>query len=695
MPAPLDEAEIDALVLEAIERSGASDLKRMGEVMALLKPRVSGRADMAKRPESSGSKQGASARISSHRWFRGGCGLAGRIPRSFVDDVLARTDIAEIIGHYLRLVPAGKDFKSLCPFHSEKTPSFTVVPDKQFYHCFGCGKSGSAIGFLMDYANMDFVEAVEDLAHRLGLEVPREADDRRPAADNDRSAGDHAAIYEMLERANRFFRNGLRGSKTAKEYLKGRGLGGEIARDFQIGFAPPGWEALLSHLGKSASERDILVAAGLVIRREEDGRLYDRFRDRITFPIHDTKGRVAGFGARIIGVGEPKYLNSPETKVFHKGRELYGLWRLRRPGVVRPKRLLVVEGYMDVVGLARSGIDGAVATLGTSATLDHIRALFRFAGDIVFCFDGDEAGRRAAWRALENTLPAMHGEDRQIRFLFLPEGDDPDSLARREGCEAFDERLQGDAIEMSRYLFEHQEEGLSLRSAEGRSRLVARLLPLIRRIPSGPYRRQLEMQLADISKDRTVISFDETLVEGHRSPGSPYESKSSAKRREASRPRQTLMRQAVRILVYEPQVALDVEDEDLEPIRDAAAGLPGAEVLIDLIESVRRRPDISAGRLRERYRGHRWERSILALSHDPPELFGKGDMKIEFADCLRRMREQAKRRKRALTRDALAAAGGARGSSLGKSDRSSIPDRKADAVDKDIERPSQEGDDDE
>ncbi|WP_025771242.1 DNA primase [Thioalkalivibrio sp. HK1] len=608
--------------------------------------------------------------------------MAGRIPRSFVDDILARTDIAEIIGHYIRLVPSGKEFKSLCPFHSEKTPSFTVVPDKQFYHCFGCGKSGSAIGFLMDYANMDFVEAVEDLAHRLGLKVPHEVDDRRFAAD-----GDHRAIFEMLERANRFFRNGLRGSDVAKEYLKGRGLGGEVAREFQIGFAPSGWEALLSELGKEASERDLLVAAGLVIRRQEDGRLYDRFRNRITFPIHDTRGRVVGFGARIIGVGEPKYLNSPETRVFHKGRELYGLWRLRRPGVVRPKRLLVVEGYMDVVGLARSGIDGAVATLGTSATPDHIRSLFRFAGDIVFCFDGDEAGRRAAWRALENTLPAMHGEDRQVRFLFLPEGEDPDSLARIEGREAFERRLQDDAIEMSRFLFEQKERDLSLRSAEGRSRLVARLLPLIRRIPSGGYRRQLEMELADLSKDRTVISFDESVVEGYRPPGRSGSkfSDRAAGGPKRSGPSKTLMRQAVRILVYDPQVALDVEDEDLEPIRDDAADLRGADILLDLIENIRRRPDISAGRLRERYRGHRWEGAILALSRDPPELFGKGDMKIEFEECLRRLREQAKRRKRRARREALSS-GSVRGSNIAQGDESPALDRKASAVDDETSR---------
>ncbi len=606
--------------------------------------------------------------------------MAGRVPRSFVDEILARTDIAEIIGHYIRLVPAGKEFKALCPFHSEKTPSFTVVPDKQFYHCFGCGKNGSAIGFLMDYANMDFVEAVEELAHRLGLKVPREAGDRRSGADSD-----HAAIFEMLDRANRFFRNGLRRFDIAKEYLKGRGLGGEIARDFQIGFAPSGWEEMLSELGKDASARDLLVAAGLAIRRD-DGHFHDRFRNRITFPIHDTRGRVAGFGARIIGPGEPKYLNSPETRVFHKGRELYGLWRLRRPGVVRPKRLLVVEGYMDVVGLSRSGVEGSVATLGTAATPDHVRSLFRFTSDVVFCFDGDEAGRRAAWKALENTLPAMHGEDRQVRFLFLPEGEDPDSLARLEGSEAFERRLQHDAIEMSRFLFDHLEEGLSLHSAEGRSRLVARLLPLIRRIPSGPYRRQLEMQLADRSKDRTVISFDQTPLEGDRPRG-----RSGSKARSHTnhpRKRESLMRQAIRILVYEPHIALGVEDPEIEAIRDAVADLPGADFLIDLIESVRRRPDISPGRLREHYRGHPWERSILALSRDPPSLFGKGDIKREFDDCLQRIAAQAKRRRLKARREARLARALDESIPAEREDSQGLdPEAAAVTVDVDAERP--------
>ena len=353
--------------------------------------------------------------------------MAGRIPESFIDDLVSRTDIVEVIGHYVPLKRAGKEFKACCPFHDEKTPSFTVVPDKQFYHCFGCGAHGTAVGFLMDFANLEFVDAVEDLARRAGLEVPRDDSGARHPRD------DIEPIFTMLERANAWFQQQLRRHSQASRpvaYLKGRGLSGEIAAEFQLGFAPPGWAGIIGELGVDERSRATLIRAGLLIE-PDGGRLYDRFRDRITFPIHDSRGRVVGFGARIIDEGEPKYLNSPDTPVFRKGRELYGLWRARRTGRSL-SRLLVVEGYMDVVALAQSGIDYAVATLGTAATQDHVHRLFRAVQDIVFCFDGDEAGRRAAWRAVENTLPSMKS-GRRAHFLFLPEGEDPDSLVRTEG----------------------------------------------------------------------------------------------------------------------------------------------------------------------------------------------------------------------------------------------------------------------
>ena len=341
--------------------------------------------------------------------------MAGRIPQSFIDDLVAGTDIVEVVGQYVSLKRAGKEYKACCPFHDEKTPSFTVVPDKQFFHCFGCGAHGTAVGFLMDYANMEFVEAVEDLARRAGREVPREGGASTPREDFE-------PVFAALDRANAYYRRQLRHHPQASRavaYLKARGLSGAIAKDFQLGYAPPGRNGVLDELGIDESARATLARAGLLVE-PDDGRPYDRFRDRVTFPIHDHRGRVTGFGARVVSDGTPKYINSPETPVFHKGRELYGLWRARQAGR-SPARLLVVEGYMDVVALAQSGIDYAVATLGTAATETQIQRMFRVVDDVVFCFDGDDAGRRAAWRAVENTLPCMK-PGRQALFLFLPEG---------------------------------------------------------------------------------------------------------------------------------------------------------------------------------------------------------------------------------------------------------------------------------
>ncbi|MEK6771534.1 MAG: DNA primase, partial [Pseudomonadota bacterium] len=351
--------------------------------------------------------------------------MAGRIPREFIDELLNRVDIVEVIDARVPLKKAGKDYKACCPFHDEKTPSFTVSQTKQFYHCFGCGKNGSAIGFLMDYENLSFPEAVTDLAQRVGLTVPTEASGTAAP-----DSGSHA-LLDLLNEAGRFYRNQLRSHPSAGkaiDYLKGRGLSGEITQSFGIGYAPEGWDNLTKVLGKDDPTRDQLVAAGLAAKKEGGG-YYDRFRNRVIFPIHDHRGRIVGFGGRVMDPkDEPKYLNSPETALFHKGRELYGLFRAR-DAIKKSGRVLVVEGYMDVVALAQHGIDYAVATLGTAATRDHLDRLYRHAPEVVFCFDGDRAGREAAWRALETTLPLLH-EGRQASFLFLPEGEDPDTLVR-------------------------------------------------------------------------------------------------------------------------------------------------------------------------------------------------------------------------------------------------------------------------
>ena len=545
--------------------------------------------------------------------------MAGRIPESFIDDLVSRTDIVEVIEHHVPLRRAGKEYKACCPFHDEKTPSFTVVPDKQFYHCFGCGAHGTAVGFLMDYANLEFVEAVEELARRIGVEVPRDAG----AGHGPRE--DTGPVFEALDRANAYFQRQLRRhpqASKAVEYLKGRGLSGRIAAEFQLGFAPPGWNGLLGELGTDEPARASLVRAGLLVERDGGG-LHDRFRDRITFPIHDSRGRVAGFGARIIDGDEPKYLNSPETPVFHKGRELYGLERARRAGR-SPERLLVVEGYMDVVALAQSGIDYAVATLGTAATGTHVRRLFRAVDDIVFCFDGDEAGRRAAWRALENTLAAMTG-GRQALFLFLPEGEDPDSLVRAEGRQAFERRLD-DAVPLSRFLFDHLTAGVDLDTPEGRARLVESSRPHIGRVPPGAYQRQLRMRLAELSGDTTPIAPGRSAARrraypGHRqAPGSP-------------------VRRAIRMLLHEPSLAAHARD--VGEIRDA--DVAGAALLADLVETLHARPDLTTGMLLERYRGHEMSRGLEVLAHDEPEIPGPEGRREEFTGCLRLVVEHAER----------------------------------------------------
>ncbi|MFP4181655.1 MAG: DNA primase, partial [Thiohalospira sp.] len=360
--------------------------------------------------------------------------MAGRIPQNFIDDLVSRTDIVEVIGERVPLKRKGREYAACCPFHDERTPSFYVSPEKQFYHCFGCGAHGTALGFLMDYGHLSFPEAVEDLAGRLGLDVPREGDDGRPPAP------DRTPLYETLAAAADYYRAMLRRhdqARRAADYLKGRGVSGATARDYGLGFAPPGWRNLLPALGGGEETRKRLVEAGLLIERD-DGGVHDRFRDRVIFPIHDHRGRPIAFGGRILGDGEPKYLNSPESPVFHKGRELYGLYEARR-ALRRLDRLLVVEGYMDVIALAGAGVHHAVATLGTATTADHLDRAFRLTGEVVFCFDGDRAGREAAWRALENALPVLR-DGRSVRFLFLPEGEDPDTLVRREGGAAFGER---------------------------------------------------------------------------------------------------------------------------------------------------------------------------------------------------------------------------------------------------------------
>jgi len=424
------------------------------------------------------------------------------IPQNFIQELLARADAVEIVGRYVQLKKGGANYLGLCPFHGEKTPSFTVSPAKQFYHCFGCGKNGNAIGFLMDYAGMNFVEAVKDLAGQYGMQVP---DDDRSPAERAREAEQRqkqATLGDVLEKAGAAYRKHLKASPKAIQYFKGRGVSGEIAKQFGLGYAPEGWRTLASVFPNY--DDPLLAESGLVIVNDEDGKRYDRFRDRVMFPIRNVKGECIGFGGRVLGEGTPKYLNSPETPVFSKGRELYGLWEardaLREHGYV-----LVTEGYMDVVALAQLGFPNAVATLGTACTTDHVQKLFRFTDSVVFSFDGDAAGRRAARKALDGALPYAT-DVRTVKFLFLPPEHDPDSYIREYGREAFARYVQ-QAVPLSTFLVEVAAEGCDLATAEGRSRLLSNAGPLWKLMPEGALKRQV---LAELS-DRSLLGQHELL----------------------------------------------------------------------------------------------------------------------------------------------------------------------------------------
>ncbi|MCE8004354.1 DNA primase [Billgrantia ethanolica] len=484
--------------------------------------------------------------------------MAGQIPQRFIDDLLARIDVVEVVGERVQLKKAGRNYSGLCPFHQEKTPSFTVSADKQFYHCFGCGAHGSALRFLMEYDKLRFPEAVEQLAARLGLEVPREgADDpRAQARERKRQEG-----VNLLELSASFFRERLKmpEGQQAREYLARRGLSEEVQRDFGIGYAPDDWEALKRHLSARGVAEAVQVEYGLLVQREESGRTYDRFRDRVMFPIRDVRGRTIAFGGRVLGDAKPKYLNSPETPVFHKGRELYGLFEARQANP-RLERLVIVEGYMDVVALAQFGIRNAVATLGTSTSEEHLGRLFRMVDEVVFCFDGDRAGRQAASRALETVLPQMI-DGRTARFLFLPEGEDPDTLVRREGPEAFEDRITC-ASPLSEFLFDQAARGRDLARVEERERFASQVLKAVSRLPQGMLKTVLLGELArrtgvDQSRFDALLASEQEAALPAAEPASPPVASASTPSVAEQKPRSEgaalgLMARVLQLLVHEP-----------------------------------------------------------------------------------------------------------------------------------------------
>ena len=527
--------------------------------------------------------------------------MSGRIPQHFIDELVARADIVELIGSRVPLKKQGKEFKACCPFHGEKTPSFTVVPEKQFYHCFGCGAHGTALGFLMEHDHLSFIEAVEDLAARVGLEVPRE--EHQSA----KSATPTEGLFATLQRASEQYIVQLENSERATAYFKSRGLTAETADRFGLGYAPDAWDFLLKQLGTSEAARLQLHQVGMVIERERRPGVntqpgyYDRFRDRVMFPIRDARGRAIGFGGRVLDKGEPKYLNSPETELFHKGRELYGLYEARQTSRTL-SRLLVVEGYMDVVRLHQAGITYAVATLGTATTPEHLARVFRICNELVFCFDGDRAGRAAAWRALENSLSQTR-DGRQIRFLFLPDGHDPDSLVGEEGREAFEARLQ-QALPLSTYFLNHLVAQVDIQTVDGRAQLAELARPLLERIPESVYRDLLADEVAKLVRIDSARLHSLGAREPSRSGSSQGGHQSGSAERMAIAPaisagRGSVVRQAIRVLVHYPAVAARVRAPDgLEHI-----DRPGIPLLVELLNDLQGNPCANTAALLERWRG--------------------------------------------------------------------------------------------
>ncbi|MGY0620530.1 DNA primase [Lysobacter sp. A378] len=513
-----------------------------------------------------------------------------RIPDAFIDDLLARSDIVELVGARVPLKRQGKEYSARCPFHDERSPSFTVSPTKQFYHCFGCGAHGTAISFLMNYDRLEFLDAVDELAKHAGMEVPRDTRQRNANPDGQ-------ALFDAMAAAATFFQQQLADSTKARTYLDGRGVDAETRARFHIGYAPDGFNALRDALGTDQRQTSLLERGGL-FSKSDSGRIYDKFRDRVMFPIHDRRGRAIGFGGRVLDAdANPKYLNSPETELFHKGRELYGLWQVRQAHNKIP-RLIVVEGYMDVVALFQHGVDTAVATLGTATTPDHAELLFRNAADVYFCFDGDRAGRAAAWRAVESILPRMK-DGRQGFFLFLPDGEDPDSIVRREGASGFDQRCQA-ATPLSQYLFDSLSSDVNLGTLEGKGRLAERAKPLLAQIPEGAFADLMQQRLTELTGVGARTSTATTHV--------PVQRARAGHGR--ATPRRSLVRSAILLLLQQPALALELEP----PFRFAALQQPGIDLLVDLLGLVYERPDIGTGALIEHFADRQEHESLQKLA---------------------------------------------------------------------------------
>jgi DNA primase len=538
--------------------------------------------------------------------------MRGRIPDSFIDELLTRVDIVDVIERRVPMKKAGKEWTACCPFHNERSPSFYVSPQKQFYHCFGCGVHGSAIKFLMEYERLEFPDAIEELAQSVGLKVPYEGG--RDAAPRE----DKTDLYAVLDGAATFYQDELRGNAEAQAYCERRGLDAETVKAFRIGWAPAGFDGVMKALGTSERRNQLLNEAGMVASNERGNR-YDRFRERLMFPILDRRGRVIAFGGRVLSSEQsPKYLNSPETSLFHKGRELFALWQVKQANQ-NLTRIMVVEGYMDVIALHQAGLPIAVATLGTATTPDHAEVLFRASPDVIFCFDGDRAGRAAAWRALESVLPRMR-DGRQGFFLFLPDGEDPDSLVRKEGKEGFEKRIK-EAMPLSEYFFAELARDVDTSSLDGRARLAERARPLIAKFPDGAFRDLMAQELERITGARAVLEAE------------------PPQRRAAARPaaiQRSLVRSAITLLLAQPTLA----DLVAPPYAFLRLDKPGVGLLAELIDIARARPGINPATLVEHFAERPEYGSLQKLVQ--AEVVGEADMqRVEFLGALEQMQQQA------------------------------------------------------
>ena len=541
--------------------------------------------------------------------------MATHIPREFIQILLSRIDIVDLIDGRVPLrKKSSSNYFACCPFHAEKSGSFSVSQPKQFYYCFGCGAHGNAIDFLMHFDRLEFPEAVETLARQAGIEVPREAGFKeKPAVSS--------TLYELMENVAQHYQHQLKQSQRAIDYLKHRGLSGEIAKLFAMGFAPNGWDNVLQRFGKSAELKQQLLQCGVVIAKEEGG-YYDRFRDRIMFPIHDRRGRVIGFGGRILDNGEPKYLNSPETVIFQKGHELYGLYQAMQANR-HLSRVLIVEGYMDVIALAQFGVTYAVATMGTATTSHHLQRLFRHTSEIVYCFDGDQAGRTAAWRALLVTLPLMR-DDIQVRFMFLPDGEDPDSSIRKIGKDSF-EMVIKNAQPLSGFFFQSLASQFDMSNMDGRARFTKMATEHLDQLPEGVFR---QMMLEELAK-RAGIQDMRQMKPSH----APASNRSGGFERQKARSPSAL-RLAITLLVQQPALVecIDVPLPRLD--------VRGFDFLVELVNAIKVAPDMTTGMLLECWRGKKEEESLAKLAN-AEHMIPEDGIKSEFVGTIQRLREFA------------------------------------------------------